>query len=202
MEGIIKKENIIFLALVYNWLANQKKELEEWDVSHYIDKVNEYLKYNFNQEILTASSLEDEAWDYYNEIIKEMFVFKYKGLTGIYELKSLENVDYIYRRQSEEVIKASLQEDALSCIYVAKENLEIKIEYKWISGREGIYTLWGNHAQEKVKESLKSKGCKDIQIGYPTPAQLDGDKGYYVSYNCQEPIEKVNVLARKLEKDL
>lgn len=183
MEGLIKKENIIFLALVYNWLANQKKELEEWDISHYIDKVNEYLKYNFNQEIVTTSSLEDEAWDYYNEIIKEMFAFKYE-------------------RQPEEVIKASLQEDALSCISVAKENLEIKVEYKWISGRKGIYTLWGNHAQEKVKESLKSKGCKDIQIGYPTPAQLDGDNGYYVSYNCQEPMERVNVLARRLEKDL
>lgn len=187
---------------MYNWLANQKKELEEWDVSHYIDKVNEYLKYNFNQEIVTASSLEDEAWDYYNEIIKEMYAFKYKGLTGVYELKSLENVDYIYKWQPEEVIKASLQEDALSCIYVAKENLEIKVEYKWISGREGIYTLWEDRAKEIVKEYLENRGCKDIQIGYPTPAQLDGDKGYYVSYNCQEPIERVNVLARKLEKDL
>lgn len=125
--------------------------------------MNEYLKYNFNQEIVTVSSLEDEVWDYYNEIIKEMFVFKNEGLTGVYELKYLENVDYIYKRQPEEMIKASLQEDVLSCIYVAKENLEIKVEYKWISGKTGIYTLWGDRAKEIVKEDLENRVESDTK---------------------------------------
>lgn len=201
MEGIIKKENIIFLALVYNWLANSKIELEEWDVSDFLDKVCEYLKWNYQMDVVMDSSLEDEKWDYYNEIIKEMFEFKYKGITGIYELKSLEGVDYIYERQPDELIKAALQEDALACIYVAKDNLEIKTEYKRISGRKGIYASKGSRAQEIVRDSLEKKGCKDIHIGgYPTSAQLEGDTGFYVSYNCQELIEKVNVLARKLEK--
>ncbi len=196
MEGKIKKENIIFIALLYNWFANYENELEEWDVSSFIEKVREHLRSKFQMEIEMESSCnQEEEWDYYNEVIKEMFIFKYKGLSGIYELQSLEDADYIYDRQPKEVIQATLQHEALFCIHVAKENLEIKTEYKWKSERKGIYTLHGKDAQQHVREDLEKNGCRNIQIGFPTPAQLKDDVGFSVTYTCEEPIEKVNVLA-------
>lgn len=197
LENKIKKENIIFIALVYNWLANKKMELEGWDVLNYLDKVCEYLKYNFNREVvMDSSNIQDEEWDYYNETIKEMIEHKYKLLDGFYVLKTLKNIDYLYERQPEEVIKATLQKEALSCIHVAKESLDIKTEYKWISKTKGIYTLEGKRAVELVKRDLEKKGCQNIQIGHPTSARLECDNGFYVSYTCKEPIETVNVLAR------
>lgn len=203
LENKIKKENIIFIALVYNWLANKKMELEGWDVLNYLDKVCEYLKCNFNREVvMDSSNIQDEEWDYYNEMIKEMIEFKYKSLSGFYVLKTLENIDYLYERQSEEVIKATLQKDALSCIHLEKESLDIKTDYKWVSKTEGIYTLEGKSAVQSVKKDLEEKGCQNIQIGHPTSAQLEGDKGFYVSYTCKEPIETVNVLARVPKNNL
>lgn len=200
MKNIVKEENVIFIALVYNWLANQKMELREFDISSFLNAVNDYLRQNFNISIaMDYYSNQDVENNYLYDKIKEMIEYKYdyKLLYGVYKLKTLENVDYIYGIQPEEVIKATLQKEALSSINVSREDLEIETDYRYVSNKTGIYTLEGRRALEIVREDLERKGCISIEMGHPIPDQLDGDKGFYVSYTCREPVERVNVLVKK-----
>lgn len=113
-----------------------------------------------------------------------------------YILISLRFIEWVYDCQPEEVITATLKESALSAIGVDRKNLKIEKQYRLEGGQMDIYSLQATDAQERTKKILESEGCRKIIIGSTIPDMLEDDKGYHVSYSCERPFEKVNILEK------
>lgn len=188
MENIIDKHILVYMALVYNYIANDEKSLSERKVSFFAENVIKKLR---DAGIYCEISEEDISgygyYDYGIEVAENNREYVLKKLRG-----------WLYDFLPQEVITASLQKDVLSTIGVVKEQLQIQTRYTSKSGVQDIYALEGRRARESTREILEEKGCKDIEIGLAIPDQLDGDKGYHVSYRCKEPHERVNVYVKEL----
>lgn len=113
-----------------------------------------------------------------------------------YMINSLKDIESLYDMQPKELIKASLQDNALLSIGVDRKKLQIERKYHLKSDVMDIYSLQAKRAQESAISILESQSCKNIKIGEAISDQLSGDKGYHVSYTCEEPFEKVNVLKK------
>lgn len=192
MEIYFEKNAVAFIALVYNYISNESDRLSEKDVEDFIEKVCFNLGYNHVEyEMLTDEKDLDELYFYGIE-------FDYEKRE--YILKSLNNLVYLYDNQHKEVIKASLQRDSLSEIYVNRDKLKIVESYSPKSGIKDVYSSECASAKRTTASILEAQGCKNIKIGNAIPGQLEGDKGYHVRYSCDELFEKVNVSEIKLKK--
>lgn len=182
----IEKSRIIFIALIYNYLANNINSLNEEIVMDYVINIIKNL-YKNNYDV-TGSMKNNSALN--------LWGVSYDKDKGEYMLNSLKNIDLLYNMQPKELINASLKDSALILIGVNKKSLQIEREYYLKGGVKDIYSLRAKDAVEKTVDILESQGCKNIKIGGAIPDQLSGDKGYHVSYTCEEPFEKVNVLKK------
>ena len=182
----IEKSRIIFIALIYNYLANNINSLNEEIVMDYVINIIKNL-YKNNYDV-TGSMKNNSALN--------LWGVSYDKDKGEYMLNSLKNIDLLYNMQPKELINASLQDSALILIGVNKKSLQIEREYYLKGGVKDIYSLRAKDAVEKTVDILESQGCKNIKIGGAIPDQLSGDKGYHVSYFCEEPFEKVNILKK------
>lgn len=188
MEIVIEKNRIIFIGLLYNYIANTKTSLSEKYIKDFIENVVVNLQRDENKcELVSAENDEFEFWKYgiiYHKQKKE------------YILEPSNYMNTLYKIQPDELIKATLQENALSSIWVDKKNLQIETYYRIKHGVTDIYSLESERAKKSTREILENEGCIDIEIGYATPGQLSTDKGYHVHYKCKEPFERVKVLAK------
>lgn len=187
MKNIVEKYDLIVIALVYNYLANNRYELPERFIDDFINATFKNLISSDNNYEVSDELLEVENYEGYLFAKKE----------SKYILKSIEHAGYLYNFQSDDVIMATLQENALNSIDVERENLRLERSYKRKSGVVDVYSLEAKRASESAKKILENKGYTGIKIGSITPDQLDGDKGYHVSYICDEPVYKVKVSKRK-----
>lgn len=188
----IEKNNIIFLALLYNYLANHEMNLSEYRVLEFVEIVTNNLK-----EIGSNFEITDTADENYLLYFYKIIFDKEKKQYFFTELSKVEcRFDY----QSTELVTASLQRNALSSIGVSKENLKFEKYYKCKRGIETIYSLEEKRAKESVRKILENQGCINVKIGTAIPGQLESDKGYHVHYTCEEPVEKLKILVNESKK--
>ena len=174
----IEKSRIIFIALIYNYLANNKISLHEEKVVDYVINVIKNLH----------NSIYDVTGNIKNAARLCLWGVSYDKDKEEYMLNSLKDIESLYDMQPQELIKASLQDNALLSIGERKYHLKSDVM--------DIYSLYAKRAQESAVSILESQGCKNIRISGAVPDQLSGDKGYHVYYICEEPFEKVNVLKK------
>lgn len=181
---IVSKDEIISIALAYQYLANQKSSLSEFEAISYFESVCEFLKRY--QDMIFC---EEESWYLRN------YVMNYQSSKSEFSLLPCipYEFSYLYNKQPYEVIGATLQEQALNEIHVCRDVLPIETQFVLDSGHMEIYTLEAKRAQEITKECLERDGCRHIRIGLTIPDQLEGDKGYHVAYSCNRPYEKVKL---------
>lgn len=187
MKKTVRGKSIILIALIYNYLANNKTNLFRGDIERFIKAVDTSLKKSDKDYEMSIGDL---------EFCENFFGFIFDKKKDQYTLISSRPIEYVYTCQPEEVIEATLTESALFEIGVDRKNLKIEKQYKPESGEKDIYSLEAKAAKEKAKEILESQGCRKIVIGSAIPDMLEGDKGYHVSYSCERPSEKVNVLEK------
>lgn len=184
---IVRGRSIILVALIYNYIANNKTNLSSREVERFIEAVSNSLQKSDNYyEIQMNESKFCEAF----------LGFTFDKEKKQYILISLRFIEWVYDCQPEEVITATLKESALSAIGVDRKNLKIEKQYRLEGGQMDIYSLQATDAQERTKKILESEGCRKIIIGSTIPDMLEDDKGYHVSYSCERPFEKVNILEK------
>lgn len=187
---IVRGENVILVALMYNYIANHETNLSSREINKFIEAVNNSLQKSGNYyEIQMNDSNFGEAF----------FGFDFDKEKERYILISLRFIEWVYDCQPEEVITATLKKSALSTIGVDRKNLKIEKQYRSESGQMDIYSLKATDAQERTKKILESEGCRKIIIDSTIPDMLGDDKGYRVSYSCERPFEKVNGLEKTKE---
>lgn len=188
----IERNNIIFLALLYNYLANHEMNLSEYKVLKFVEIVTDNLKEIDSNFKITATKDESDLFYLYN--------IRFDKEKEQYFLTDLSEVEFRFNYQLIELVTASLQINALSSIGVSKENLKFEKYYKYKSGIEDIYSLEAKRAKAIAKEILENQGCINVEIGTAIPDQLESDKGYHVYYTCEEPVEKLKVLVNGSKK--
>jgi len=193
---IIKKSEIVLVALIYNYIANGKNCLSEDRIIKFIETINENLRTSNDKFLI---DIEENVEDYYFDY--HLNGIEYDKNTKIYTIKEI--TDYMIRYYDNiphEIITATLNKYALFTIYVDKNKLKLKKEYIHESGIEDIYSLEAQRAKAITKKHLEADGCKNIEIELAIPDQLDTDKGYHVSYKCERPFEKVNIIVKQRKK--
>lgn len=183
----IERECLVFLALLYNYLANNIKEIYHSYFYFYLTAVNEKLR-----EMGSSYQISHDI----NKNNNEFFDIDYNLSQDRYRLTSTEKLLMLYRNLPDEVINASLDAEALSNIHVDKVALDITINYKRENQKMDIYSLSSQTAMESVRNILTEAGCRNIKFSYAIPDQLDGDKGYHIGYICDKPYESVNLLSK------
>jgi len=188
LENNIERANLIFIALTYNYIANNERTLSESEVSRFIEKVSANLEKAGKEYNIEENDTND--YKYYG--------FEFNKMKEEYKLVSLK--DWLYDMQPQDIITATLCDNALFAIYVDKSKLEIQTNYTFESGIMSVYSLENKRAKNSTKSILENKGCININIGLAIPDQLDGDKGYRVVYSCDVPNERAKVLSKEFKK--
>lgn len=192
MEQEINQESIIWIALLYNYIANQETSLSFDDMNSYIKEVSKNLKQMNSKWKISKTEYEEEK-------------LMYLSLHGVekdennrkYTLVDMRELEWIYDSKPNDIIHASLQENALSTIYVNKSNLQLTKEYVKKQDSMNIYSLRQKSAIEDAIRILEEKECKNIKINTAYLSGYDGSEPYYyVSYQCEKPIEKVIILKK------
>ena len=181
----INMTNIIVLALVYNYLSNKTNTLTETEVQRFFDDINYELHKEHSKEVSGDLQVGDEMaykWDSKNQIYK---------LEDIYSLHGL-YFNYIVDIP-EKVLKISLNEEILKNINVNREYLKTKHETVHVSKIEDIYSLRMVDAQKTAVKYLELAGCKNIKVGYASPDQLNGDKGYHVPVSYDQDVLRIDI---------
>lgn len=110
----MSRDIVIYIALVYKYLANNERVLSEDEAYDFAKKVNENLE-DMGSEWEILCSLENmEKLDYFG--IK-------KGNDGKYILFSSSKMDGCYCSLPLDVTTASLKDNALDVINVSRDNL-------------------------------------------------------------------------------
>lgn len=190
MEQEMNQESIIWIALLYNYIANKETSLPFSDINSYIKEVNKNLKQMNSDWKVSEKENQNTLWNL------SLYGIEKDDNHEKYDFVDMTELEWIYNSMSNDIIYASLQENALSTIYVNKSNLQLKKEYIKESSTKNIYSLEANSAIHSTREILEQDGCKNIRIISAIPDQLEGDKGYHVSYQCERPIEKVIILKK------
>lgn len=191
MKKIVDKDNLVFIALIYNYIGNKKTGLSVEDISSFIDSVDTILKITTDKYAVSK------------EPIKEKMLYRFgikkerKNQRYVLNYIDLEAIDMWYDIQPLEVLSATLHEKSLLYIDVKKENLQIKKECIQNSGTLDVYSPEYRRAITSAKRILACKGCENIIITSANPDQLEADKGYHVSYRCNKPYEKALIKRQK-----
>ena len=191
MENRIHPENLIWLSLVYNYLANQSVNLTFEEVNNYMEHIKQELREIYSKWSISEEDPEDFIWNlYYYGIEKD-------DNHNQYILIDLEDLEWRYRKQPDDIIKVSLYNDALSTIHVDKNNLQIQTEYEQTSDAKNIYAISQQSAIEDVRKILESEKCKNIQIySASLKFNLGDEPTWHISYSCEKPVEKVKLLIK------
>lgn len=185
----VKQDNLVFIALIYNYIGNNKNSLSIIEILNFIRNVDKSL-----------NKTEYEVSEYdVKDIFLDCFGIKKDKKNQRYIFKHIDNnaIAMWYDAQPIKVLAATLNKKALESIGVAKEDLQTKKEYVQTSGMLNVYSLHHESAICSATGILEDSGCQNIEIISATPDQLDGDKGYHVQYRCNRPYEKANILVKK-----
>lgn len=179
MNYDVERFDLIVISLIYNYLANASKELSEEKIEDFINVVEKNLKnIDDNYEVVSEKFGDDYL------IFKE---------ADKYILRSLNAAAIFYDFQANDVITATLQDDALNLILVDRDNLKLEKCYQRKSGVIDVFSLEAKRARESAINFLNNRNCTNIIVCSTVPDQLEGDKGYHVTYVCDEPFYKVKI---------
>lgn len=187
--GFMGRDIVIYVGLIYSYLANNKKYLEKDEAINFVKVVKDNLKEMYSEWEIVFDS----------EIIERLlYLGVVKDNNGKYILLPSSKLDVCYNSLPLDIVTATLKENALEVIGVDKNLLEVESGYVKRNDVINVYCMEEKAARENVKKSLTLNGCKNIKISSSVLKYLNNDIGYCVSYDCDRPFERVNVLVKKI----
>lgn len=188
MKIKLSKDNIILIALLYNYLANYELELYEWRIQSFLDIIKRKLQ-NENSEIEIVDEEIEEQSNQINKYIEK----SEDGKT--YKLINLCNIESWYQTLPKELINITLKNVVLPTIYA--ENLKlivpIKKEYSFYQGIRKAYYNSEKSAETITILDLEREDAKNIQIKSITPNQTENIQEYIVSYSCDKCYKSIDL---------
>lgn len=198
MKPKYNKSNIIILALIYNYICNQSKEMSKYDVENFFNSINYELYYNqFFAEIP-----EEETSDIY-EYDKKTNKIRFTTPQCLpYCLSSIKR--YYIDQLPNEIIETSLLPEILMNLNLEREQIDTKKIIDPVWETKEISALKYNDAITSVIKILENKGCSNIKVGPAFPCMIEGDKGYSVkcSYSIERTIIDVEPTIEEYQKRL
>lgn len=188
MKTKLSKDNIILLALLYNYLANYELELYEWRTQSFISIIKRKLESENSEIEITDEDTEEQT----NETNKFIEISE-DGKT--YKLINLCNIESWYKTLPKELINISLKNVVLPTLYAEKLKLlvPIKKEYFEYQGTGKVYSNSENGTRNIVLMDLERENAKNIEIQSIKPSQSDNEQEYIVSYKCDKCYESLDL---------
>lgn len=186
------KESIIWIALVYNYIANHERSLSFQEIAEFVRSMKQELTKMHSK----WNIIETEDNDFLLSL--SHYGIEKDDNNQKYTLLELHDFDWKYEYQPVEIIKASLEKSVLFTIFVDKSDLTVTKEYYKSHDNMEVCAQQEKQAIDTVWTQLEKQGCKNIKIAYAFITRCEGcEPVYLVSYSCEIPVEKVNVLVRK-----
>lgn len=199
MKPKYNKSNIIILALIYNYICNQSKEISKYNVDNFFNAINYELYYN---KYFAKIADEEEPADIYEYDKKTN---KIKFTTSQYLPYCLSSIKRYYIDQlPNEIIETSLLPEILMNLNLEREQIDTKKIIDPVWETKEISALKYNDAITSVIKILENKGCSNIKVGPAFPCMIEGDKGYSVkcSYSTERTIIDVEPTIEEYQKKL
>lgn len=168
-EFVVSKNDLISVALLYNFLANESDTISINRVNAYygfISNFNYYRpKYQFKFVNPENSSLNNSdifsSEKILNEELKKNGIIKNDS---DYQIDSISDIIRIYKSIPEEVLNRSLSKKALTMIGVDRDNLKIDSITRKSDAFMNVYSMSEVSAGISVKNRLRECGYSNIRI--------------------------------------
>lgn len=183
-----EKENLINLALIYNYLVNKDDAINIHMLCNYFFNINKILKEKKVGKIDIYGEIKDtisykcdyDDYDEYIKLKKDDFPLECLYHDTIHSLE-----DYF--------LNISLNEEVLKTLNIKRDDLPIESYCEKKQDVLEIYSLSKHNAIGLARKYLEMDGMKNIQISGAYPAQLEGDKGYKVCVIYDLVCEYLNI---------
>lgn len=186
MRKLISSNSLVFIALVYNYIANKQISLYTSQITAFISAVEKELD---NDSWELAADLDSSR-------MQQFYGIELDETNKQYSLNLGRYIEWLYESQDIEVVDTTLKRKCLEAIGVNREDLQTTTEYVRESSVMDIFSLEHERAKKSTREILEAAGCKNVVTGAAIPDHLSGDKGYHVSYQCDRPLERAIVLVK------
>ncbi len=187
----ISRNDLTAVALLYNFLANDKATVSINEVYNFYNYI-EQCGYYSQQDSFEFVEYEETPNTMLEQSIGKEYV-EYKAL----------NIEYImehYQKLPEEIINKTLTKDALHLIGVIRKHLTIDSTSKNYHNHFDIHAMGEKQAMESVTDSLTRAGFNNIKITNVFYQGMQGDHLYSVTCNADKSLDTINIEKAKMKK--
>lgn len=210
----ITKNNIASIALLYNYLVNNKSNLSTEEIDSFYNKYismisNKYkdkyifLDVEFNENDFARNNIyiSNILYNYYyrNNSFKspnKIYEKDYLGVTKDEEEYVINDINAImlnYRSLPDEIIDFSLNNEVLNTINIHLDDLKYDTFIKQYDNYLDIASLSEKRALELAKSKISNCGLYDISINNITYLNDADSHNYRISYEAKKDYKKVNI---------
>ena len=151
----INKTDLITLALVYNYLANDKTKLKVSDVNNFISLLD-FTMFNKSFSASYRNEEDDEKTYYY--IDEDRY----------YNLRSVDYIaticHYYVDVIPQDIFLETMKPEFLSLIGVEKDNLKLIKTSESKNDSMQLYSMGASSASLNAVKILKERGCRNIMV--------------------------------------
>jgi len=194
---IISKNDLVPVALLYIYLANQSTSISGSQISDYYNYISNFRYYRpdclfvlleedrdlYKSMFMTKS--EKKECDDFSEIgISKKIGFSESE--SLYEITNIEKIIKYYKTLPDEIIHRSLTKNALNLIDVDRHDLKIDTISQKYNGSIDIYSMNQNASGISAINRLQECGYHDIRIKNISFKPLKYNHIYQVSYSAEK----------------
>ena len=181
------------VALLYNFLANNKKEIHE------ISKICNF--YNYIEKCKFSDSNFSYKFVMYEEEpnIRLEKSLKIRPLESVVEIVNLEYIMKHFQKLPEEIIDKTLSEEALRLIRVKRDDLTIDSVVRKYRDHIDVHAMSNKSAIESAIKCLETYGYKNIRITNTFYQGMKNDHLYTVGYNADRCFDTLDQEAIKIK---
>lgn len=155
MKKEVNKTDLITLALVYNYVANDKKSLNVCDVDNFISYL-EFMVFNksFSGDIINEE--DDEKTCYYIDE-KHNYVLRFPEYIATICQRYVDNIP-------QDIFLETLKPEYLSLIGVDRDNLKLVSVNEHKNDSMELFSMGASSASSNAIKILDERGCKNIRV--------------------------------------
>lgn len=155
MRKEVNKTDLITLALVYNYVANDKTSLSVCDVDNFISYL-EFMAFNKYFSCGISRDEDDERTCYYIDD-KYNYIFRNPENLSIICQRYVDNIP-------QDIFLETLKQDYLSLIGVKREDLNLVSVKEHKNDSMELFSMGASSASNNAVKILDERGCKNIRV--------------------------------------
>ncbi|MBR5369810.1 MAG: hypothetical protein IK137_00735 [Bacilli bacterium] len=189
-EKTLSLLDITAVALLYNYLANNKTILSTYKISTFFD----YLKKaNYHNDDVSYKFVYSEETS--NKILEQSVKFDLVKC----EVFNIANLASHYETLPKDFINKTLTSEALQLIGIERNQLKIATTTRNYYDHIDVYAMGQRDAIEKSVNCLETYGFKNIKITRAFYLGMKDDHLYSVSYNADKDFESLDLDDKKVK---